>query len=151
MIKNIAGTIGVAILTALLFIFVLSPMLEPMVGQVAGGKITPAEWMAAFTNWCLIACGVCLVSVIVWVLLSAHTYPIDPSGTHTQMPYWILHALPPLAAALAGYFIQPAIADGWLEALLVILIPILLQYWISSVFFSPNPRSVMLATLVRRK
>jgi hypothetical protein len=151
MVKNYAGTIGIGILTVLAFIFVLAPMLDPSVGEVAGKTISQKEWMLEFTKSCVFAAAICTLSVLGWIYLSAHKYPIDPSGNHTQMPYWILHALPPLAATLGGFFILPTVEDGWLDALLVIVIPVVLQYWISSVFFSPNPRSVVLATLIKKK
>jgi len=151
MLKNYAGAVGIGLGVILLFVFALTPMLDPLVGGIVGHTVSTSEWMHNFTEYCVAASIICTLSILAWIYLSSSRYPIDPSGLHTQMPYWILHALPPLAAALAGYFIQPTITEGGMQALLVILVPIVLQYWVSSALFSPNPRSVLMGSLIRKK
>lgn len=143
MIKNYAGTIAAGILTLLITVLILCPfVVEPHIGGIHGQELTPTEWMDLFTKWCIRAIVVCALSVIAWIYLSAEHYPVDLTGRNTQMPYWILHAIPPLLVAVIGYMLLPTITDGGLYALLTIVLPVTLQFWISSLFFSPHKTSV---------
>jgi hypothetical protein len=60
------------------------------------------------------------------------------------MSYWIMHALPPLLVGIISYMLLPTIADGGFIALIVILIPAMVYFWISSLFFSPHRASIPL-------
>jgi hypothetical protein len=144
MIKNYAGTVGVGIATLLITIFILCPfVVETHIGGIHNQVITPTEWMNAFTTRCIWTIVVCTASVLAWIYLSSDHYPVDYSGKHTQMPYWILHAIPPLMLAVVSYLLLPSIADGSVYALMVIILPMLFQFWISSLLFSVHRTSVL--------
>lgn len=149
--KNIAGICLIHAVFAGLTLFLLCPSwVEPNVGGVRGGVLTPHEWTVQFASLAMWSIALYCASALLWMYLSARFYRIDYTGQHTQMWQWVLHAFGPTAAMYAASHIAlPPISEGWTQANVTCLVPGLLAFWVSTLFFSQNRVSVPGGALIR--